>query len=74
MIDGIVTDEEKIHILNQHIKNAAYSLYNVEVSLLAENSLTSKDQNTIDSLSQQKTDYEEKIAAMQAEIALIEGV
>jgi hypothetical protein len=70
----ILTQDEKIHIIGQHIKNAAYSLYQAEVSLIAENGTTNVDQVAIDGLLLQKQEWEEKIVALQAELALVEGV
>ena len=73
MESELVTNSEKIHIINQHIKNKAYSLYNLEISILSENASSVPSQNTIDSLSQQIIDAENQIVALKEELQLIES-
>jgi prefoldin subunit 5 len=60
--------EEKISIVEQHIKNIAYSKYNVQVSLIEANSATVKNTESIASLNNQVSDYDKQITALQAEI------
>ena len=48
-----LTNEEKAAIITQHIKNVEYSIYNLELSLIEENSVTSPSAAKIDSLNDQ---------------------
>ena len=60
--------EEKITIVEQHIKNVAYSQYNIQVSLIEANATTEKNAESIASLNSQLSDYNKQISALQAEI------
>jgi len=64
----ILTNEDKISIVNQHKKNVEYSKYNLQVSLIEENAVTSPDQDAIDALNDKITDINKKLAALDAEI------
>lgn len=64
-----LSNEEKISIINQHKKNVEYSKYNLQISLIEENAVTSPDQDTIDSLNDKITEINKKITALDAEIA-----
>jgi hypothetical protein len=46
----VLTNEEKSVIISQHIKNVDYSIYNVELSLIEENAVSSPDADKILSL------------------------
>jgi len=48
-----LTNEEKQAILSQHIKNIATNIYNLKLSLLAENALEEPDSNNISNLNNQ---------------------
>jgi hypothetical protein len=48
-----LTNEEKISILNQHIKNIVVNKYNLHVSILAEEAADPIDQIKIDALNNQ---------------------
>lgn len=63
-----LTAEEKIGIVEQHIKNIAYSLYNTQMSLLEANASTTKNTELIASLNDQISDCGKQISALQAEI------
>jgi len=49
----VLTNEEKSVIISQHIKNVDYSIYNVELSLIEENAVSSPDADKISSLNDQ---------------------
>lgn len=63
-----LTNEEKIGIIDQHIKNVEYNKFNLEISLVEENSVGS-DTTVISSLNAQIDALETKLAALQAEKA-----
>lgn len=65
---NILTNEDKIAILNQHIKNLAYSLYNIEVSKIEANAATAPNASTISSLTAQATELNAQIDALQEEL------
>lgn len=73
MENNIVTVEEKIHIIQQFMKNLAYSRYNIEVSLIAENAVTPSNQNNIDGFTNQLQEIDQKLAALQEELNILEG-
>ena len=64
-----LSNEEKISIINQHKKNVEYNKYNLQISLIEENAVTSPDQDAIDSLNDKITEINKKITALDAEIA-----
>lgn len=65
---SILTNEDKIAILNQHIKNLAYSLYNVEVSKIEANAATTPNASTVSSLTAQAAELTAQIDALQEEL------
>ena len=66
-----LTPEEKIGIINSHMKNVAYNKYNAEIALVEENSKTIKDTVVIAKLNADITEAEAQIDALNAEIAKI---
>lgn len=63
-----LTNQEKIDILTQHIKNSSVKKYNINVAILAEEAATQKDQARIDSLNEQLTSEEAKYTALVGEL------
>ena len=45
-----LTNEEKISIIDQHLKNLEYNRYNLEISMIELNSGTNPKQESIDDL------------------------
>jgi len=64
----MLTNEEKAGIINQHKRNIEMSKYNLELSLIEENALTTKNTETIASLNAQIADLSSKVAALDAEL------
>jgi hypothetical protein len=64
-----LTNEEKSGIVSQHIKNVEYSLYNLNLSLIEENAVTSPDATKISSLNDQITDLNAQKTALQSELS-----
>lgn len=64
-----LTKEEKIDIINQHLKNLEYSKFNSEMSLVEESSITDPQQNLIDEIQGQIDSISAKQAALLSEIA-----
>ena len=63
-----LSNEEKIAIVNQHKRTVEYSKYGIELSLMEENAVQSPSQTTLDSLNDQLSDLNSKLAALDAEI------
>jgi hypothetical protein len=64
-----LTKEEKIDIINQHLKNLEYSKFNSEMSLVEESSVTDPQQSLIDEIQGQIDSISAKQAALLSEIA-----
>ena len=65
---SILTNEEKVTIVTQHIKNVDYAIYNLELSMVEENSVASTDAAKITSLTAQLNDTEAQKAALELEL------
>ena len=65
----ILTNEEKSGIVSQHIKNVEYSLYNLSLSLIEENAVSSPDADKISSLNDQIADLNAQKTALQSELS-----
>lgn len=63
----MLSNEEKVSIIDQHTRNIEYSKYNLEVSLIEENAVTEPNQEAIDSLNSQLADLNVKLSALDAE-------
>ena len=65
----ILSNEDKIAIINQHKRSVEYSKYGVELSIIEENAVASPNSQNISSLNNELTDLNNKLAALDAEIA-----
>ena len=63
-----LTNLEKQGIVEQHLKNIAFSEYNLDLSLTAEEALTNPSSSTLLSLNSQKADLEAQKTALLAEL------
>ena len=68
---SILTNEEKTTIVTQHIKNVEYSIYNLELSVIEENSVSSPDAAKISSLSDQVNQLVAQKTALTAELTTL---
>lgn len=64
-----LTNEEKIDIINQHIKNLEYSKFNSEISLVEESAAIDPQQILIDEIQGQIDNINAKKTALLAEIS-----
>jgi hypothetical protein len=55
-----LTSDEKRAILESHIKNALTNIYNLQISLLAEQAKENPNSDIVNNLSEQKTNEEAK--------------
>lgn len=65
----MLTNEEKLGIINQHKRNISLNKYNLELSLIEENALATPNAEVVASLTAQIADYDLKLSALDAEIA-----
>lgn len=61
-----LSQEDKNSIIENHIRNLEYSLFNTEMSILAANSVATPNTETIASLNGDKVDVKAKIVALKA--------
>ena len=62
-----LSNEEKISIIDQHIKNLEYNKYNLEISLIEENAVASPDATNLSTLNAQISALSLKLSALQTE-------
>ena len=63
-----LTNEEKIGIVEQHLKNIAFSEYNLNLSLTAEEALQNPSSSNLLSLNSQKDDLQAQKDALLVEL------
>lgn len=66
-----LTNDEKITILNSHLKNIAYNQYNVQLNLIEENAKSKSDPIIISNYNDQVSDFSKQILVLQSEIDLL---
>jgi len=67
MTEYALTNEEKNNIIITHLRTLAFQKYNLEVSILEEQSLDEPNQDTIDSFNLQLQTIQKKIDKLEAE-------
>lgn len=68
-----LTNEEKIDIVNQHIRNLQLNKYNLSLSVLEESASAVPNQSTIDALQLQINDLDAKISALTSELNTLQA-
>lgn len=69
----MLTKEEKVNIINAHIKNLSYSRYNLEIDAVQENAKTAPEQSVLDNIDTQIAQIDAQITALNAEKATVEA-
>ncbi len=64
-----LSNEEKITVVNQHLRTLAFSRYNYEVSVMEEQASPEPVQETLDALNKEIQLLDSKITALNDEIA-----
>jgi hypothetical protein len=64
-----LTTQEKIDIINSHIKNIAINQYNVQLNLVEENAKPAPDASNVLAYNNQITQMTNQIVALEAEAA-----
>lgn len=67
----MLTNEEKISIINQHKRNLEYSKYNVQISLIEENASAAPDASTVAILESDIENITRKLQALDDELATL---
>ena len=68
----MITNEEKLGIINQHMRNVQVNKYNLELTLLEENALTSPNAETVSSLTAQIAEANKKMAVLETELESVQ--
>ena len=68
MADYDLTAEEKISVINTHIKNINYNKFNAELVIIEENASSSPDATKISDANASITEAQAQIAALEAQI------
>lgn len=63
-----LTNEEKMAIVNQHLKNLEYNKYNLKVSLIEKESVSSLQDKSFETLINQINDIDKQQAALKFEL------
>ena len=65
----MLSNSEKIVIVDQHIRSIMYSIYNAELDKLEATSVNEVDQNLVDSIDEKIASLNLKVAALESEKA-----
>lgn len=69
----MITNEEKLGIINQHMRNVQVNKYNLELTLLEENALTSPNAETVSGLTAQIAEANRKMAVLETELESVQA-
>ncbi len=69
-----LTDNEKLSMINQHIKTCVSNRYNLQLSLIAEQAVETPNQDTINSINSQLDRENARQAALEAEASTLEVI
>jgi len=64
-----LNNEEKSTIINQHLKNLESNIFNLEISLIEENAVSTPNDTSVSSLNAQLTEANAKKTALLAELS-----
>lgn len=67
-----LTNEEKMGIVNQHIKTLNYNKYNLNLTMLELNAVSNPNQASISEMVLQISDLDDKISVLEAEKTTLE--
>ena len=71
---NMLTDEEKMQIIRSHIKNLQHNRYNLELSILAEQSVDVPNEALIIGYQMQIDDLNDKTIALENELTRISTI
>jgi hypothetical protein len=67
-----LTNEEKVGVVNQHIKTLNYNKYNLNLTMLELNALSVPNQASINEIILQISDLDDKISVLEQEKTTLE--
>lgn len=68
-----LSKEDRLNIIEQHIRNVELGKYNLELSIVEENSVATPSSTSLDSLNAQINDLSAKLTALKAEFTTVES-
>lgn len=69
-----LTKEEKAQIIISHVRNLAFSKYNLEIDIIQENAKAEPYAGTITSINAQIDEIQDQISALNAELAIVNAL
>jgi len=69
-----LTNDEKINIINSHIKNIAYNKYNLEITLIEENAKINPDEKTMATINEQISQFNIQFEALNLEASKLTSI
>jgi septal ring factor EnvC (AmiA/AmiB activator) len=68
----LLTNEDKLNLVNQHIKSIDYQVYNVELDLIEANAESPVNSDSVSTLNARMNALEAKRTALESEAATLE--
>lgn len=65
----LLTNADKVQIINSRLKSLAYNKYNIEIDLIVENAKTTPSTASISALNDSMSEVNSQISALNAELA-----
>ena len=69
-----LTKEDKVSIINSHIRTLTFNKYNLEIDILQENAKSTPSESAIANFEEQKTEVLGQITALQAELTKVNAL
>lgn len=69
-----LTKEEKAQIIISHVRNLAFSKYNLEIDIIQENAKAEPYAGTITSINAQIDEIQDQISALNAELVIVNAL
>jgi hypothetical protein len=66
---NLLTNQEKAQIITSHIRNLAFSKYNLEIDLITENAKSSPNAVAVSSINASMSDVSGQISILETELA-----
>jgi hypothetical protein len=68
----VLSNDEKVNIINQHIRSLKFAQYNADLDLIEANAVSNPDTVSVSEINSRKTAIAARIAALDAEKAPLE--
>ena len=68
-----LSKEDRLNIIEQHIRNVELGKYNLDLSIIEESSVATPNSTSLDSLNAQKDDLDAKLTSLKAEFTAVES-